>query len=95
MIGVIFLSYPQLIVPSLRENVDLQERQEKYPHFTLGVILVLSASICSGLAYLSIRKMGTNVSSVVSTLYFGVFSVPACFIFSLMLGDELVTPVGG
>ena len=89
------MSYPQLIVPSLRENVDWQERQEMYPHFTLGVILTLTGSICSGFAYLSMRKLGTSVSSVVTTMYFGVFSAPACFIVSLMLGDEVVSPIGG
>ena len=90
MLGVIFLSYPQLIVPSLRDeenNQAFEERTEKYPHYTLGVILTLGGSICSGMAYLTMRKLGTNVSSVVTTLYFGVFSIPACLIASLALGD--------
>ena len=40
------------------------------------------------------RKIGTNVSSVVTTFYFGLFSVPACFIASMALKEEIAEPVG-
>ena len=40
------------------------------------------------------RKLGTDVSPVVTTFYFGVFSVPACFIMSMALGEEVAEPVG-
>ena len=59
------------------------------------MILTLTGSICSGFAYLTMRKLGTSISSVVTTMYFGLFLVPACMITSLALGDKLETPVEG
>ena len=89
MLGVIFLSFPELLVPSLRgENTAQAERAAQYPHYELGVFLTLGGSICSGFAYLTMRKLGTTISSVVTTLYFGLFSFPACFVTSLILGDK-------
>ena len=85
-------------MPSLRDDENssvLAERDEKYPHFKLGVILALTGSICSGFAYLTMRKLGTSISSVVTTMYFGLFLVPACMITSLALGDKIETPIDG
>ena len=86
MLGVVFLACPGLIIPSMREDDPvLSRRAELYPQFGLGVAFALCGSLCSGFAYLTMRKLGTEVSSVTTTFYFGVFSVPfyllisACF----------------
>ena len=82
MVGVVFLSSPGLIISSVREDEEL--RAEQYPNFSLGVIVALSGSIASGFAYLTMRKLGTNISSVVTTFYFGALSAPACLLMALI-----------
>jgi len=77
MLGVVFLSCPGLLVPSLRENDPvLMRRAELYPDFGLGVTVALCGSVASGFAYFTMRKLGTQVNPVTTTFYFGVFSVP-------------------
>ena len=78
MIGVIFITQPGLFVPSLREDDSvLARRHELYPQFGFGVIVALCGSVASGFAYFTMRKLGTSVSSVVLTFYFGFFCLPA------------------
>ena len=63
MLGVIFLCFPELLIPSLREaNIGdsaQADRKAEYPHYNLGVFITLGGSICSGFAYLTMRKLGT------------------------------------
>ena len=91
MFGVILLADPSLLLPSLANQNDY--RLDDYPNFNLGVIIALSGSACSGCAYLTMRLLGTTVSSVTTTFYFAVFSVPACFLASVALGDRFVEPL--
>ena len=41
------------------------------------------------------RLIGTRISSVVTTFYFGVFLVPACMITSVATGDEMPKGIDG
>lgn len=96
LLGVVFIAQPQLLVPSLRDGSEtLDRRAEEYPHYVTGVVITLLGSLASGIAYLSMRKLGTGISSVVTTFYFGALSVPLCFICSLAMGDEVHGPVTG
>ena len=77
MTGVIFLTKPELMVPS---SVDKSSKNlEEYPYFYLGVTFALSASLISGFAYLAMRKIGDSVHPVTQTFLFGVLNVQSCF----------------
>jgi dolichyl-phosphate-mannose--protein O-mannosyl transferase len=57
---------------------------EKYPYFNWGVVAALFASLSSGFAYLTMRRIGTKISSVVITMYMGAFMAPSSLIVSLV-----------
>ena len=87
MLGVIILTSPSLIFPFVTER---SFKMEDYPYFYHGVVIALLGSISSGFAYLSMRKMGSSVNSVICPMYFGIFSCYANFFGSAALGDDLV-----
>lgn len=68
---------------------------EKYPHYNLGVCLALTGSVCSGIAYLTMRKLGSTINSAVITMYFGAFSVVFYCAMSWIMGEEIEEPIGG
>jgi len=79
----------------MRDDQATIAMMEKYPHFSWGVAVTLMASVCSGIAYLTMRKIGTKVNSVVITMYFGAFMLPSCLAMSLLSGDSYVGHIGG
>jgi len=68
----------------MRDRNSAAAMMEKYPHFNWGVLAALLASLCSGFAYLSMRKIGTKISSVVITLYMGAFMAPSSLLVSFV-----------
>ena len=83
MIGVILLTYPALLIPSIESSVNFED----YPNYGLGVSLALTGSLTSGCAYATMRRIGTEVNPAVTVFYFGIFCVPASFFLSVYLGD--------
>ena len=92
MLGVVMLTSPTLLIPSITDE-NSTYRKEDYPHFNWGVVVTLSASVCSGFAYLSMRKIGMSVHPVTNTFYFGVLNVQSCFALSAALKEEIVEPL--
>lgn len=87
MIGVVVLTIPTVVFPFIKSEAL---NYEDYPHFLLGVVFCLGASISSGFAYLTMRKMGTEVHSVLNPMWFGVFSVSASYLNAVALNDDFV-----
>jgi drug/metabolite transporter (DMT)-like permease len=90
MLGVVMLTNPSLLFPSLGDKFSYDS--EKYPHFYLGVLVGLFGSLSSGFAYLMMRRMGTNIHSLHGPLYFGTFNVTTCYITSLSIGEQVMEP---
>ena len=67
--------------------------REDYPHFNWGVVVTLSASLMSGMAYLSMRKIGMSVHPVTNTFYFGVLNVQSCFFLMAVLEKPVAEPL--
>ena len=89
MLGVVILTNPTIVFPFLSDEEAHSYKLEDYEHFNLGVFVALFGSVCSGFAYLSMRKTGNSVHPLVSPMYFGAFSVVANFILSVATGDQL------
>ena len=87
MLGVIFVTKPSLLIPSIKDESMLVKDQ--YPYFYLGVTFALSASIISGFAYLAMRKIGSSVHPVTQTFLFGVLNVQSCFAIFACTQDEI------
>jgi drug/metabolite transporter (DMT)-like permease len=87
MFGVVLLTNPQLFTGG-----DSLIEFEKYPHFEVGVCLSLLGSLTTGAAYMMIRKMGTDVHSYLSPMYFGVFSTITVHVLMQAIGDPLNEP---
>ena len=87
MLGVVILTSPSLIFPFVTER---SFSMDDYPHFYYGVIIALAGSIASGFSYLSMRKIGSSVNSVICPMWFGVFSCYANYFGSAALKDDLV-----
>ena len=92
MIGVVLLIMPSVIIPSISDEQSSFARED-YPNFNLGVFITLTASVCSGFAYLSMRKIGMSVHPVTNTFYFGVLNVQSCFLLSIVLKEEIIEPL--
>ena len=92
MVGVIFLTQPSLLISSISDDQSTYSRED-YPNFNWGVVATLSASIMSGFAYLSMRKIGMSVHPVTNTFYFGVLNVQSCFFLMIVLKEPVPEPL--
>jgi drug/metabolite transporter (DMT)-like permease len=95
MLGVVILTNPTMVFPFLSESDAHSYQLEDYEHFNLGVFVALFGSVCSGFAYLTMRKTGNSVHPLISPMYFGAFSVVANFFLSVATGDQLVEKFTG
>ena len=92
MVGVVMLTHPSLLIPSIADEQSIYSRED-YPNFNWGVVATLSASIMSGFAYLSMRKIGMSVHPVTNTFYFGVLNVQSCFFLMIVLKEPVPEPL--
>ena len=82
MLGVIILTTPSTIIPWIdREKQSSVRDQKEYPYYYAGVFFSLLGSLSSGFAYFVLRKIGTRLSTTITTFYFGLFSSISSFIF--------------
>ena len=59
MVGVILMTNPGLILPQTFINEqDIEKQNLEYPYYYLGAFFCLSGSVCSGFAYLYMRRTG-------------------------------------
>lgn len=88
MIGVIILTTPSTIFPWIdHEKQSSVKDQKDYPYYYAGVFFTLMGSLSSGFAYFTMRKIGTKLSSTITTFYFGLSSSVFSFIvFSIAPG---------
>ena len=55
--------------------------------------MALGGSFASGFAYFTMRKLGTQISPVVTTFYFGLFSLPAYLLTSVCMMERWEGPI--
>jgi len=80
MLGVVIMTNPTAVFYWIKQDEAYGYEKSDYPYFNFGVLMALSASIASELAYLMMRMMGTSLKDGVNPLYFGTFSSYASFV---------------
>lgn len=85
MLGVVILTYPSAVFWWLDDarGFDIND----YPFFGLGVFIALLGSIGSGFAYLMMRKIGRQIDSSSTTMWFGCFCI-FCGIFMILIFQQ-------
>eukprot|EP00347_Sterkiella_histriomuscorum_P014651 403360069 len=73
--GMIILIKPDLIMGSRFAKHQSEQQDKEYPFYMLGAVCAIIAAVASGIAYVTMRKLGPfKLHMSFNALYFGLVS---------------------